>query len=112
MEPREFTVFGTVMSGQFYFIEEEIFKHLSVCIITSYYEISHYLQFMMYKSVCPCPCFACIVHLRLICYLHIMSQEAAVHIGPEINCDEVEVVKNEINFICCKISKRVNCKLN
>ena len=49
--------------------------------------------------------------LRLYCasspYLHIMSQEAAVHIGPEINCDEVEVVKNEINFICCKISKRV-----
>ena len=38
----------------------------------------------------------------------IMSQEAAtVHIGPEINCDGVEVVNNEINFICCKCSKKV-----
>ena len=55
-----------------------------------------------------CVCAIVFVNLLII----IMSQEAAVHIGPEINCDEVEVVKNEINFICCKISKRVNCKLN
>ena len=40
-------------------------------------------------------------------YLLIMSEEAAVHIGPEINCDDVEVVNNEINFICCKCSKKV-----
>ena len=110
MEPREFTVFGTVMLGQFYFIEEEIFKHLSVCIITSYYEIrhDHDLQYDVQISA----------FVHVLCasspYLLIMtmSQEATVHIGPEINCDEVEVVKNEINFICCKISKRVNCKLN
>ena len=37
-----------------------------------------------------------------------MSKEAAVHIGPEINCDDVvEVVNNEINFICCKCFKKV-----
>ena len=37
-----------------------------------------------------------------------MSEETAVHIGPEINCDDVEIVKNENNFICCKCSKKVN----
>ena len=56
---------------------------------------------MMYKSVRPC--LYC-VHLRLLLN---MSQEAAVHIGPEINCDDLEVVNNEINFICCKCSKKV-----
>ena len=38
----------------------------------------------------------------------IMNEETAVHIGPKINCDDVEIVKNENNFICCKISKKVN----
>ena len=108
MEPREVTVFGTAMSGQFYYREDEIFQNLSV-IITSYYEISHYLQFYDVQiSASVLVLCASSPHILIIT----MSQEAAVHIGPEINCDEVEVVKNEINFICCKISKRVNCKLN
>ena len=62
----------------------------------------------MNTNHCVCDCMCVFLSVIII----IMSQEAAVHIGPEINCDEVEVVKNEINFICCKISKRVNCKLN
>ena len=40
-----------------------------------------------------------------------MNEETAVHIGPEINCDDVEIVKNENNFICCKISKKVSKSL-
>ena len=50
-----------------------------------------------------CVCAIVFVNLLII----IMSQEAAVHIGPEIICDEVEVVNNEVNFICCKCSKKV-----
>ena len=58
------------------------------------------------QCVCDCACGYMSVFVNL---LFVMSQEAAVHIGPEINCDEVEVVNNEINFICFKCSKKVKC---
>ena len=59
-----------------------------------------------HQSVCAViTCFVIVIVNLLVI---IMSQEAAtVHIGPEINCDGVEVVNNEINFICCKCSKKV-----
>ena len=60
---------------------------------------------MMNRNQCVCACVFVSVFVNVI--IIIMSKGAAVHVGPEINCDDVEIVNNEINFICCKCSKKV-----
>ena len=37
----------------------------------------------------------------------VKSQESVTyHIGPEVICSDVDIVKNEINLVCCKCSKK------
>ena len=60
---------------------------------------------MMNTNQCVCSSVFVSVFVNVI--IIIMGEDAAVHIGPEINCDDVEIVNNEINFICFKCSKKV-----